>query len=212
MKKSVKLYLFAGVALLIVILGGSFWALLTVKDNQLGICQNKVFSRAGLDQFVPSCTEKQLLAACGNNVGMVQLDNHQTWVTYYYRYPRAKLTPEFRQKYGTGFSVTFVNDRPVDWDATGMPGTIPAMTQNELDAKLKVGMTAAEIKAVLGEPNQISRGSEQINFTYFYPVVAKGPELVPLKATVTLAADKAVSWSVLSGSPQFEAMTRQSME
>lgn len=212
MKKSAKFCLMAGIAALFIILAGGMVALLTAKDDKLGICRDKVFSRPELDQFIPGCTEKQLLASCGNNIGMVNQTDGKTMTSYYYRYPRAKLTAEFRQKYGTGFGVDFVNDRPVDWDVTGLPGTIAAMTQEQLDAKLKVGMTAAEVKAIFGEPNRISRGSRQMNFTYFYPIVAKGPELVPLSAVITLEADKTVSWWVLTGSPEFEALSRRAIE
>jgi len=204
------------IAALAIILGGGLFylgkGLLTVKDAELGICKNKVFTRPELEAFVQSCDEKTLLNVCGNNIGMVNPSDGETRILYFYRYPRQKLSARFRQKYGNGFAVTFVNGQPVDWDVTGLPGTIAAMTKEELGAKLKAGMTAEEIKALWGEPNEISREKERVYYTYMYQINPRQEGNVPLSLSITFEQGKAVFWGNTNGSAKFEAQLRKSRD
>lgn len=207
---------FAGAVLSLALVGTVYW-LETQKEEEIdfsmGVSKDKVFSRAELDRFVQSCNMEQFLEACGDNIATIeQQDNGALAMVYTYHYPRQKLTDEFCRRYGTGFSVKFLDDQPIDWDVTGLPGTIAAMSQEQLDAKLKVGMTAAEIQALWGEPNRISRVKEQIHYTYYYPVDPRKEGDTPLSLSITLEQDKAVSWENLSGTAQPEAKLRKAME
>lgn len=208
---------FAGAVLCLGLVGTVYW-LDTQKAEEtefsLGVCKDKMFSRAELEQFVQACNEEQFCEACGDNIGEIEVqDNGALALVYTYQYPRQKLSDEFCKKYGTGFSVKFLNGQAIDWDVIGLPGAIAVMTPQELDAKLKVGMTAAEIKALWGEPNQISRSKEKTYYTYLYQINPAKKGNLPHSLLITFEQDKAVLWANTDGSPApAEAPLRQPAE
>lgn len=205
MTKEIKIRIiaaFAGAVLCLGLVGTAYW-FDTQKpeetDFSLGISKDKVFTRAELEQFVQTCSEEQFIKACGDNIGAIeQQDNGALALVYTYQYPRQKLSDEFCKQYGSGFRVKFLDGQAIDWDVTGLPGAIAVMTPQELDAKLKVGMTAAEIQAMLGAPNQISRPKEQMRYIYCYPTDPAKEGEAPAALSIILREDKAVSWENLS--------------
>lgn len=203
-KKYWWLGLFVGVLILAMgyFLFVSGW--LTKKNDSIGICTQKVFSRKELDHYLSSgCDEKKLLKDCGNNIGsVIPLEGGESTTVYLYMYPQKKVTPEFQKKYGKGFVVSFENGHPVDWDVIGLDVSIPLMTQDQLDSLLKKDMTPVQVEAILGEPKAINRNGEQMIYYYFFRLDPKDKERDINGVDVTFFQQKAVVWGTMYSSPE----------